>query len=195
MNGQRASGAALATGSINGLGVIRVSGNDVFIGGPTMSKQERARAAAIARIVAAEESLMRWNADDRAQFKKWFGDDNEAARLAMLLNLERMRRKLSGAEVKIGDMDVYAHVNPYSDGNTVMVDQKFWRTPEDDGGTSERDTESGALIHETSHFVDTAWTGDHAYGHDACEALAREHPGKAQDNADSIEYFCEETPM
>jgi hypothetical protein len=96
INGLEASADTLETGSIYGPGRVRGTARQVFIGGPTMTKQERARQAALARIRRAEEALKRWNADDRVRFKKWFGDDSDAARIAMLANLERMHDSSMG---------------------------------------------------------------------------------------------------
>ncbi|HEV8631557.1 MAG TPA: M35 family metallo-endopeptidase, partial [Thermoanaerobaculia bacterium] len=48
--------------------------------------------------------------------------------------------------------------------------------------------------HETSHFTVVAGTDDWAYGQSACKSLALSNPTNAVDNADSHEYFAENTP-
>ena len=195
VNGVEASAGDLTTGSIDGPGHIQASTTNVFLGGPVITKMERARRAALARLKRAEDALYRWSEEDQLRFLRWFGHCSDAERFAMMAKLQRMRDKLDGVEIVMGhDSGAYAEVSRYMDPNTVFVDQKFWRTPEDDGGDGLVDTESGVRIHESAHFSDTARAGDHAYGHAACHALAQEHPEDAQDNADSIEYFCEETP-
>ncbi len=45
-----------------------------------------------------------------------------------------------------------------------------------------------------SHFNVVAGTDDWAYGQTACKSLATRAPKKAIDNADSHEYFAENTP-
>jgi peptidyl-Lys metalloendopeptidase len=45
-----------------------------------------------------------------------------------------------------------------------------------------------------SHFNVTAGTSDWAYGKTACLSLAQTDPAHALDNADSHEYFAENTP-
>ena len=55
------------------------------------------------------------------------------------------------------------------------------------------DSKGGTLIHEMSHFTVVADTDDWAYGQTACKKLASK-PSKAIDNADSHEYFAENTP-
>ena len=46
-----------------------------------------------------------------------------------------------------------------------------------------------------SHFTVVAGTNDNAYGQTACKKLAQKNPRKAVDNADSHEYFAENTPF
>jgi peptidyl-Lys metalloendopeptidase len=48
---------------------------------------------------------------------------------------------------------------------------------------------AGTLTHELSHFDVVGGTSDWEYGVEACQALARDWPDYAVDNADSIAYF------
>ena len=57
------------------------------------------------------------------------------------------------------------------------------------------DSRGGTLIHEMSHFTVVAETNDWAYGQTAAASLAVSDPTKALDNADSHEYFAENTPL
>ena len=52
----------------------------------------------------------------------------------------------------------------------------------------------GTIIHELSHFNVIAGTDDFAYGHTAAKQLALSNPAQARLNADSHEYFAENTP-
>jgi peptidyl-Lys metalloendopeptidase len=45
-----------------------------------------------------------------------------------------------------------------------------------------------------SHFTVVAGTNDNAYGQSAAKSLAISNPTKALNNADSHEYFAENTP-
>lgn len=56
------------------------------------------------------------------------------------------------------------------------------------------DSRAGTIVHELSHFPDIKGTEDHAYGQIDAAALARSNPELAVNNADSIEYFAENTP-
>jgi peptidyl-Lys metalloendopeptidase len=81
----------------------------------------------------------------------------------------------------------YAYVyknQPY----TIHVCNAYRSAP-----TTGTDSKAGTLIHEMSHFTVVADTDDWAYGQTSCKKLANK-PGKATDNADSHEYFAENTP-
>jgi len=82
----------------------------------------------------------------------------------------------------------YAYVYP-NQPYIVYLCNAFWSAPT--GGT---DSKAGTIVHELSHFYVVASTDDWAYGQTACKSLARSNPKKATDNADSHEYFAENTP-
>ena len=83
----------------------------------------------------------------------------------------------------------YAYVSPNSP-YTVTLCGAFW--PAGNTGT---DSKAGTIIHEVSHFTIVAGTNDNAYGQTAAKSLARSNPTKALNNADSHEYFSENTPF
>lgn len=81
----------------------------------------------------------------------------------------------------------YAYVyknQPYK----IYVCNAFWSAP-----ATGTDSKAGTLVHEMSHFTVVADTDDWAYGQTAAKKLAK-RPTKAIDNADSHEYFAENTP-
>jgi len=71
----------------------------------------------------------------------------------------------------------------------IYVCNAFWSAP-----TSGTDSKGGTLVHEMSHFNVTAATDDHVYGQSGAKSLAISNPDQALDNADSHEYFAENTP-
>lgn len=82
----------------------------------------------------------------------------------------------------------YAYV--YADEPYIIhLCSEYWNVPL--RGT---DSQAGTLIHEISHFTVIAGTDDHAYGQKNSLALAIATPVDALDNADSQEYFAENTP-
>ncbi|KAJ7926973.1 peptidyl-Lys metalloendopeptidase [Mycena leptocephala] len=84
--------------------------------------------------------------------------------------------------------DVFAKVNRYLFG-TIYLCPAFWRAPPI--GT---DSKAGTLVHESSHFNVVAGTMDYAYSQWNAQELARDDPKLAIANADSHEYFAENTP-
>jgi peptidyl-Lys metalloendopeptidase len=84
--------------------------------------------------------------------------------------------------------DYYAYVYP-NQPYKIYVCNAFWSAP-----MTGTDSKGGTLVHEMSHFTVVAGTGDWAYGHEAAAALAVGNPERAIDNADSHEYFGENTP-
>lgn len=81
----------------------------------------------------------------------------------------------------------YAYVYPNQPYN-IHLCNAYWNAP-----TSGTDSKGGTTIHEVSHFDVVANTDDLAYGQTACKRLANQ-PKKAIRNADSHEYFGENTP-
>ena len=65
----------------------------------------------------------------------------------------------------------------------------FWNAP-----LTGTDSKGGTIVHELSHFNVIAGTDDFAYGQTAAKQLALTNPAQARMNADSHEYFAENTP-
>lgn len=65
----------------------------------------------------------------------------------------------------------------------------FWDVP-----IVGNNSRAGILIHEASHFQQNGFCADLAYGPSASKTLAQLHPDDAIYNADSHEYFAENTP-
>ncbi len=82
----------------------------------------------------------------------------------------------------------YAYVYP-NQPYKIFVCKAFWTAP-----MTGTDSKAGTLIHEMSHFTVVAGTDDWAYGQTNAKNLAISDPVKAVDNADSHEYFAENTP-
>lgn len=82
----------------------------------------------------------------------------------------------------------YAYVysnRPYE----IWLCNAFWSAP-----LTGTDSKAGTIVHEVSHFNVVAGTDDHTYGQSSCKQLAINDPAKAIANADSHEYFAENTP-
>lgn len=82
----------------------------------------------------------------------------------------------------------YAYVYP-NQPYTIYLCKVFWQAP-----LSGTDSKAGTLIHEMSHFDVVAGTDDVVYGQAGARDLADTDPNAAITNADSHEYFAENTP-
>lgn len=87
------------------------------------------------------------------------------------------------------NQSAYAYVYP-TRPYEIFVCRAFWSAP-----TSGTDSKGGTLVHEMSHFNIVAGTDDWVYGQSGAKSLAISDPLKAIDNADSHEYFAENTPF
>ena len=97
----------------------------------------------------------------------------------------------SGGQIKINcgcNQNYYAYVYPTKPYD-IFVCKAFWSAP--NTGT---DSRAGTLVHEMSHFNVVAGTDDVVYGQSGAKSLAISNPDGALNNADSHEYFAENTP-
>ena len=125
------------------------------------------------------------------RYTTWFGTYSSA-------NWSQVRNQfasIQGAFLNAGifydckcKQNYYAYVYPTQPYNIYLC-RVFWQAP-----ATGTDSKAGTLIHEMSHFNVTAGTDDWAYGQSAAKSLAISDPAKARNNADSHEYFAENTP-
>lgn len=86
------------------------------------------------------------------------------------------------------NQNYYAYVYP-DQPYKIYLCNVFWPAP-----MTGTDSKAGTLIHEMSHFTIVADTDDVVYGQTAARNLAITNPDSAIRNADSHEYFAENTP-
>jgi len=97
----------------------------------------------------------------------------------------------TGGTIKINcgcSQSAYAYVYP-NRPYEIFVCRAFWNAP-----TTGTDSKAGTLVHEMSHFDIVANTDDVVYGQTGAKNLAISNPDDALRNADSHEYFAENTP-
>ncbi|MBT1443220.1 peptidase M35 [Shewanella sp. JM162201] len=83
----------------------------------------------------------------------------------------------------------YAYVYP-TQPYKIYLCNAFWSAP-----VSGTDSKGGTIVHEMSHFNVVAGTDDIVYGQSGAKNLAQTNPDQAIQNADSHEYFAENTPF
>jgi type VI secretion system secreted protein VgrG len=137
-------------------------------------------------------ALERWNEEDQAEFKKWFGTtDNNArdkikSRIDKELDLNSKTTINNFKPATPDEKDCYAYVQPNDKSHTVYLGDDW-----ENAAASGTNSKPGTLTHEMSHFSDVGGTDDHQYGTSGCKELAKNDPDLAQNNADSFEYYVE----
>ena len=125
------------------------------------------------------------------RYKEWFGKYDQARYSAALTHFEKTWDALANKNITLNcdcSTNDYAYVYP-SKPYEIYLCKLFWSAP-----LTGADSQAGTLIHEMSHFNVVAGTDDHVYGKTNCRDLAKNNPNDALNNADSHEYFAENTP-
>ncbi|PPT76343.1 M35 family metallo-endopeptidase [Xanthomonas arboricola] len=128
-----------------------------------------------------------------ARYTTWFGAYNASRYSRVTSNFVNIDNALdqNNGQITVNcdctdSSYAYVYANaPYE----IYVCNAFWGAPV--RGT---DSKAGTLVHEMSHFTVIAGTQDRAYGQSDARSLAQSNPAQAIANADSHEYFAENTP-
>lgn len=126
------------------------------------------------------------------RYATWFGALDAARGVKVTSNFTAIKDAFENKPVKIDcdcDEPYFAYVYP-ARPYTVWVCRAFWAA-----AVTGTDSRGGTLLHELSHFDVVAATDDHVYGQAGAAELARSAPDRAVNNADSHEYFGENTPV
>lgn len=127
-----------------------------------------------------------------ARYTTWFGTYDASRYTTVKNHFNAIKDGFYNKSIKVNcacNDSSYAYVYP-DQPYTIYVCKAFWPAP-----VKGTDSKSGTLVHELSHFNVVAMTRDHAYGQSAAKSLAISNPAKAIANADSHEYFAENTPI
>ena len=127
-----------------------------------------------------------------ARYATWFGALDAARGAQVSTNFGAIRDAFDNKPVKIDcdcDEPYFAYVYP-ARPYTVWVCKAFWAA-----AVTGTDSRGGTLVHELSHFDVVAATDDVVYGQAGAAELARSAPERAIRNADSHEYFGENSPV
>ncbi len=160
------------------------------------------RPSQITSALAVAESYARVARDDLSatptdlrpearRYREWFGNYDPSRWSKVQDNFNRIYSTVSGRTLLFDctcTEPYYAYVYPSQPYNIYLCNA-FWNAP-----TSGTDSKAGTIIHEVSHFTAVTDTDDVTYGQSACRDLARNEPSNAIRNADSHEYFAENTP-
>lgn len=125
------------------------------------------------------------------RYKTWFGNYDAGRWNTVKNNFSNINSTLNTQPMTFDcscKKSYYAYVYP-TQPYKVYLCNAFWTAP-----TSGTDSKGGTIVHEVSHFNVVAGTDDLAYGQSAAKSLAVSDPAQAIQNADSHEYFAENTP-
>ncbi len=127
-----------------------------------------------------------------ARYTTWFGVYSSSRYNTVLGNFGAIKSAMDSAQVRFDcgcKQNYFAYVYPTQPYNIYLC-KVFWQVP-----TSGTDSQAGTLVHEMSHFNVVAGTDDVVYGQTGAKNLAISNPNQAVQNADSHEYFAENTPF
>ncbi len=166
-------------------------GTSVFRACTTAQQSALIAARTAARSYAANSVTYLSGSTMGLRYTTWFG----AVTLTRKNTVSSHFTAISGAMNTAGitfdcssKRNVYAYVYPNLP-YTIYLGKVYWTAP--GIGT---DSQAGTLIHEMSHFDIVANTDDVVYGQAGARNLAISDPEAATRNADSHEYFAENTP-
>ena len=131
------------------------------------------------------------NATMGPRYTKWFGTVTATRPATVKANFSAIKDAFDNKPVVVDcgcNQNYYAYVYP-TQPYRIYVCKAFWTAP-----MTGTDSKGGTLIHEMSHFNVVAGTDDTVYGQSGAASLAISDPNKAVQNADSHEYFAENTP-
>ena len=160
-----------------------------------------------AAIEGAEELALQAavSVGDTPEYRRWFGDYSREGADAVRRDLKTVYKSL--AELNIHNVcvntgldgckgDTYAYIYR-SEAWTIHYCRPFFALPSVRGISPsstelEYGTIEGTIIHELSHFDQTAGTEDFCYSRTDCSRMALRDPNSARRNADSLQYFSED---
>jgi peptidyl-Lys metalloendopeptidase len=150
-----------------------------------------AGAVQAAQAMAQDADLDLQNKAPGRRYTSWFGAVDAARSTTVMRHFQAIKEAFAAKPVTVDcgcNESYYAYVYP-NQPYKIYVCKAFWSAP-----VTGTDSKGGTLVHEMSHFTVVAGTDDLAYGQSAAGQLATSDPDKAINNADSHEYFGENTP-
>lgn len=133
--------------------------------------------------------------DRSARYLEWFGSysaqnyDHATSNYNKIASTIKNKKIIFNCSmVDCGGDGVFAYVYPTRPFQ-IFLCGAFWKA-----GMTGTDSKPGTIIHELSHFDVLAGTDDNVYGQVKCRELAKRNPIEALVNADTHEYFAENSP-
>jgi peptidyl-Lys metalloendopeptidase len=167
------------------------TGGVTFSGACSSGEQTDLISALAAAKNMANDSVSSLNGSAGARYTTWFGTYTSSRFNTVASNFDAIKDALDNKPLTLDcscNQSYFAYVYP-NQPYKIYFCKAFWAANET--GT---DSRGGTIIHETSHFTAVAGTDDVVYGQSGAKSLAISNPASAIQNADSHEYFAENTP-
>lgn len=168
------------------------SGERISFTGRCSNEQQTDILSAIDEAIAISadaKSYMTGSLGNR--YTTWFGTVDSTRSNTVKNNFNAISNAMATEDITVDckcKQNYYAYVYP-NDPYKIYVCKAFWTAP-----LIGTDSKAGTLVHEMSHFDVVAGTDDVVYGQTGAMNLANSSPNDAVRNADSHEYFAENTP-
>lgn len=136
-------------------------------------------------------SYLQNNGAGSTRYDTWFGSYNSSRWNTVKSNFTSIKDAIDNKPLVFDcscNDSYFAYVYP-SQPYKIYLCNAYWSA-----STSGTDSKGGTIIHELSHFNAVAGTDDIVYGQSGAKRLADRNPKRAIKNADSHEYFAENTP-
>ena len=157
----------------------------------TTEQQTDLLAAREQASIYADQSVSYLNGNLGSRYTTWFGAYNAARYDTVSGNFDAIADAMDNAGITFDckcKQPYFAYVYP-NQPYKIYLCKVFWQV-----NLAGTDSRAGTLIHEMSHFDVVASTDDFVYGQTGAMDLAITDPDDAVMNADSHEYFAENTP-
>jgi peptidyl-Lys metalloendopeptidase len=177
----------------NGIVSTMAAGGSVSFTGRCSNSEQSSILSGLtaARSMAANAKSYMQFSNPTARYNTWFGSYSASRWNTVANNFSNIDSALNNEPLTFDckcNKSYFAYVYP-TQPYKVYLCNAFWSAP-----TSGTDSKGGTIIHELSHFNIVAGTDDIVYGQSGAKSLAISNPDQAIQNADSHEYFAENTP-
>ena len=143
---------------------------------------------------------------DTENYRRWFGPYSKANAEIARTTLKSIYSTILTGQIRViclnasdegCEDDTYAFVYP-DEAFVVNICPQYFELPTmisnaPDSAAMENGTREGTILHEVSHFIRVAGTDDFWYSRETCEIEAQTDPRSAVRNADTYQYFAEDT--
>jgi peptidyl-Lys metalloendopeptidase len=175
-----------------GTGTVTAAGGALAFSKCTTSQQaDITTAVSTALSMASDGDAYMARGTMGTRYTKWFGAVDSSRVATIKAHFAAIKDAFATKPITVDcgcKKTYYAYVYP-TQPYTIYVCKAFWSAP-----MTGTDSKGGTLVHEMSHFNVVAGTDDWVYGQSGAASLAVSNPSQAIDNADSHEYFGENTP-